>query len=105
MEELSKQRFAAMVRIWIIHKQVIARNSHSSHYKNEGILKSFSKINNLLTLVKRDCREYNLSDLYRMLIINENDLRNILPAIRNPSYESERERLDYFLKIANNYKK
>jgi len=103
--EITKQRFAAMVRIWINHKKAIAEHSESSHYKNAVILKSFSKINDLLKLAKRDCNEYNLSDLCKMIVINESDLRNILPAMRNASYKTQVEKLEFILTTAKQFKK
>ena len=105
MEPISKKRFAAMVRIWINHKKIIAEYSYSKHYKNMDILKSFSKIHSLLQMVKRDCNSYNLSDLCSLILRNESDLRNILPAINNDSYQTQVEKLESILTTAKTYKK
>ena len=97
-----KEQLAIGLRLWINHKRVLAK--HSKYYLQPVQANSISAIYSLYQLVKRNCNEYNLQQLCRMVVINEKHLRNILPAIANTSYNTQVEKLENLLITAKLYK-
>lgn len=97
---IDKKRFAASVRTWINHKKTIASVSIHEYYKSVLFNRSLREVNDLLQLVKRDCSGYNFSDLCKLVVRNETQLRNILPTEKNPSFKSSLEKLENLLTLA-----
>ena len=95
---LIKKNYAIRLRLWINHKRVLAK--HSTFYKQADKAHSISATYSLLLLVKRNCENYSLQDLCRLVLINEKHLWNMLPATTNKSYPSQLEKLQQLLTIA-----
>jgi hypothetical protein len=98
MENLTKVSFAASVRIYIQHKQAIEK--HSPWYKKDVIAQSMSKCSSLLVMVKRDCSNYTLPQLAKMVVVYQNHLMMILPAPNNPSYQRQKEKLEKLIQTS-----
>lgn len=97
-----KEQLAISLRLWINHKRILAK--HSKYYKQPEQAKSISAIYSLYMLVKRNCNEYNLQQLCKLVIVNEKHLRNILPAPANTSYQTQVEKLENLLFTAKSFK-
>lgn len=97
----SKQEYAIMLRLFINHKRVLEK--YSSHYKKPEVAKSMRKCYNIYLMVKDSCNTTHLNDLCKHVIINEADLRNILPAANNTSYQKQSEKLQNIINIAKSY--
>jgi len=98
MANLTKVQFAASVRIYIQHKQVLEK--YSNWYRNDAIAKSMSKCYELLKMVKRDCANYSIQQLAQMVMINQDNLTMILPAPNNPSYERQKNKIEKIIQTS-----
>ncbi|MCK6650824.1 MAG: hypothetical protein L6Q66_14300 [Bacteroidia bacterium] len=103
LQPKEKQRFAASIRIYIQHKRVLEQ--HSSHYKKPDVAKSMSKCYDLMRMVSRDCREFSLQSLAKMVIMNEAHLLAILPNMENATYARQKEKIEQLIITAKNYAK
>lgn len=98
----SKQQYAIMLRLFINHKRVLEK--HSSHYKKPDVAKAMSKCYNIYRMVHDSCNTINLETLCRHVIMNETNLRTILPAANNTSYAKQAEKLETIINIAKTFK-
>jgi hypothetical protein len=99
--QLTKEQLAIRLRLWINHKRVLAK--HSKYYKEPDRAKSLSAVYSLFLLVKRNCAEYNMQQLINMVLVNEKNLRMILPAPGNTSYKTQEEKLEQLITTAKTY--
>lgn len=93
-----KKRLASTVRIFIRHKQVIAL--HSDWYKRPDVAKSMRKVNDLLQMVKGNCDYFTSQRIAKMVLIHQDNLYNILPVQKNPSYQRQSEKLEEIINTA-----
>lgn len=97
-KELSKELLN-----WLNHKRVLA--SKSNYYKQSLVAKSITTTYNLLKFLQRNCNEYTMETLCKMILIYEKQLKLILPASKNPSYLSQLIKLNNIIEAAKNFKK
>ena len=99
---VTKQKYSAELRTWINHKRVLARTC--KYYNEHPRVDSMGKIWDLLVMVKKDCQQFDLKAIFAMVRFHEVNLRNILPVVNNPSYESSVMKLEELLMIAKEQK-
>lgn len=98
MATISKIKYAAAVRIYIQHKRVLEQ--YSAWYKQAAVANSMSKVYDLFKFVKRDCNEFSSKQLASMVLIYQNDLVQILPAPKNPAFETQKNKVEKLIEIA-----
>ena len=102
MEQLHKQPFPIKVRLWLNHKVVLSFKS--PHYQNATIQESLKKCQEIVKLVRTNCGGYNSVAICKMIRVNEQHLRNILPNPNNSSFEKSLLKLEEILTYAKSYK-
>lgn len=98
MENLTKEKYAARVRQYIVHKKVLAK--HCAKYNQADVAKSMRSVYDLAVMVSRQCLDYNMKRICIMVRINESHLRNILPNSQHAHYKTQLEKLEELLTIA-----
>ena len=95
---VTKEKYAGELKNYIAHKRQLSKlNGYNTNAK---FMTSISKVWDLYKAVKGDCGNYNLKRLFDLVKINEGYLRNILPVVNNPSYESSVKKVEEIILIA-----
>jgi hypothetical protein len=100
-KQLDKKQFAIKIRLFINHKRVLEK--YSKHYKKYEVAKSMRECYRLFQLVKRNCLEYSMESLCKMVIQNEQHLRNIMPNANNSSFETQQKKLELIITTAKTF--
>lgn len=96
---LSTKQFCKILKDYINHKKILSKNS--DWYRNINRILALEKCTLWILTYINKAHIISQSQLAWMVVINENNLRNILPCPRNDSFKSSEETFKLIMETAN----